>query len=78
MQIHDEAMNLARKDLEEAIDKADLIKQLEKIRTDDEMAALGWLVLKELKRKDTPETLRAGCGSSGGVNGCRVIPGFSE
>ena len=42
----------AREALEEAIAKADLIKQLEKIELDEEMGALGWRVLMNVDYYD--------------------------
>ncbi len=42
----------ARRALEEAIAKAGLIKQLEKIRLDEDMGALGWRVLMNVDYKD--------------------------
>jgi hypothetical protein len=42
----------ARKALEEAIVRADLCKQLEKIELDEEMGALGWRVLMSVDYYD--------------------------
>lgn len=43
----------ARKDLEEAIAKAALVEQLEKVRTVEEMGALGWRVLTSIHYEDS-------------------------
>jgi len=42
----------AREALEEAIAKANLVMQLEKIRLDEEMGALGWHVLMRVHYED--------------------------